>query len=224
MIPAGPGSLRAAIRTRENAMLEAIGYDGRRPRRRGVRLPAALGLVALLLLGSATAANARPQKIIGMPLRSTLLLASSNVACGSGVTAGHGFVDCGIAGSDGQPKKGSYFVIMTDVGRVNMIAASTRTIVSSHTPAARERPAGRALITQTAHAGDQIVLPSMPQISCRVQTAGGHTTIFCYYVNKKTGVVRANSFSFGMSDTVTTVLGWNAAGKNHLLGDWPENG
>jgi hypothetical protein len=167
---------------------------------------------------------ARPQKIIGMPLRSTLLLASSNVACGSGVVAGHGFVDCGIAGANGQPKKGSYFVIMTDVGRVNMIAASTRAIVSSHTSAAREQPAQRTLITQTAHAGDQIVLPSMPQLSCRVQAVGGHTTIFCYYVDKKTGVVRPGSFSFGMSDTVTTVSTWNAARKAHSAGYWAENG
>ena len=64
----------------------------------------------------------------------------------------------------------------------------------------------------------------MPQLSCRVVASGGQATIVCYYVDRKTGVLRPDSFSFGLSNTVTTVLAWNAARKEHLAGNWPENG
>jgi hypothetical protein len=189
-----------------------------------IRAISLLLLLALLALAGVASAGATERKIIGMPLNSTLLLAGSKVACGSGVKGGNGFIDCGITGSDGQPKRGSYFVLMTDGGRVNVIAASTRKIIFSRLAASRERPSQRTLITQTAHAGDQIVLPTMTQISCQVVSAGGQATIICYYVDKKTGIVRPRSFSFGLSNTVTTVLSWNAAKKEHLVGNWPENG
>jgi hypothetical protein len=36
--------------------------------------------------------------------------------------------------------------------------------------------------------------------------------------------VRPGSFSFGISDTTVSTLGWNAARKAKLLHSWNENG
>jgi hypothetical protein len=190
----------------------------------GPRPLAVLALALLSALALTPAAGARAHKVIGMPPNSTLLVAGSSSACGSGVKGGIGFVDCGISASNGRPKKGSYFLLLTGGGKINVVAASTTSIVFTRVAAARERPARRSLIVNTAHAGDQIILPTLTQITCRVAKVGGRPTIFCYYVDRRTGRIRPNSFSFGMSDTLTTVLGWNAAGTSRLVGHWAENG
>jgi hypothetical protein len=60
-------------------------------------------------------------------------------------------------------------------------------------------------------------------ITSNASKVGGKPTILYYYVDKR-GVVRPGSYSFGISDTVATALGWDAAGHARLIQSWPENG
>lgn len=40
----------------------------------------------------------------------------------------------------------------------------------------------------------------------------------------KEGLVRPNSYSFGIGDTLVTSLSWDSTRHVHLLNSWPENG
>jgi hypothetical protein len=164
-------------------------------------------------------AEAAQGKVVALPMGGTLLLAGSHVTCGSGHLNGKTFIDCGIIGVHGQPKVGSYVVLMAADGKVGVATAATHKIVFNRAPAARDRPTDDI----TAHPGDVIVLPTLQAISCEVRSLTGVTTIFCYYVDKK-GIVRPGSYSFGLSDVVTTTLLWSSTSKSRLLGHWPENG
>jgi hypothetical protein len=166
-----------------------------------------------------TAADAGSSKVVELPMGGTLLLAGSHVTCGSGHLNGETFIDCGIIGVHGQPKVGSYVVLMAGDGKVGVSTASTHKIVFNRAPAARARPADDI----TARPGDVIVLPTLQKISCDVRSLTGVTTIFCYYVDRK-GIVKPGSYSFGLSDVVTTTLAWYSPSKSKLVGHWPENG
>jgi hypothetical protein len=183
-------------------------------------MAAAILLVSVAVPASATASAGR---VVVLPQHGTLLLAGSQVTCGSGTTAGQTFIDCGIIGTKGNPKAGSYVALMTRAGKVTVFGASTNTIVFSRTPAARVRSRPDAAGSIAARAGDRISLPGVPSISCQVSDTGKQTTIICYHVDAK-GVVLTGSYSFGMSDVVVTTLGWSKTRKASLLGHWPENG
>jgi len=164
-------------------------------------------------------AQARSSKVVELPMGGTLLLAGSHVTCGSGHLNGETFIDCGIIGVRGQPKVGSYVVLMAGDGKVGVTAASTNKIVFNRAPAARADRASDI----TARPGDVIVLPTLQKISCDVRSLTGVTTIFCYYVDRK-GIVKTGSYSFGLSNVVTTTLAWYSPSKSKLVGHWPENG
>ncbi|MEO9175839.1 MAG: hypothetical protein ABI317_10045 [Gaiellales bacterium] len=74
-----------------------------------------------------------------------------------------------------------------------------------------------------ARPGDVIVLPTLQKISCSVRSLTSITTIFCYHVDKR-GIVKPGSYSFGLSDVVTTTLAWLSTWKSKLVGHWAENG
>src|SRR6187549_189360 len=121
-------------------------------------------VVAGLAAISALAAPASPSRaaVIRLPLHGTVILAGSHVRCGSGKVNGQSYVDCGIAGTGNEPKKGGYVALMTGNGRVTIFDSTTqRTVFSRATAAVRAVP--------TAHPGDTIVLPGVA-ISCNVST------------------------------------------------------
>jgi hypothetical protein len=183
------------------------------------RASGALVLAALLAGTFAGSASAAAGKVIALPMGGTLFLVNSHVICGSGHSNGQTFIDCGIAGKGGQPKAGSYVALMADTGKVAVTSTPANRIVFNRAPAGRERPSAGI----TARPGDTIRLPTVPAISCQISRLSGKTTILCYFVDKR-GIVRPGSYSFGMSDVVTTTLGWDKSRKEHLIGDWPENG
>jgi hypothetical protein len=181
-------------------------------------------VLAVVLAGSLTAsATAGSKKQITLPLHGTIMLANSNVRCGSGQASGLTYIDCGISTAAGQPKPGGYLALMLGSGKVNIIAVNTKKTVFNRAPAGREQRSSAAATYPTVHPGDVITLPGAPAISCRISSVGGKTTILCYDVDKN-GVVRPGSYSFGMSNVVTTALGWDKARKVHLINHWAENG
>jgi hypothetical protein len=177
-------------------------------------------VVAAVLAGTfAGSASATARRVISLQLGGTIFLASSHVLCGSGHSNGQTFIDCGIAGKGGQPKVGSYVALMADTGKVAVTSTPANRIVFNRAPAARAHRASGI----TVRPGDAIRLPTVAAIACQISSLSGKTTIICDYIDKH-GVVRPGSYSFGMSDVVTTTLGWDKAHKAHLIGHWPENG
>jgi hypothetical protein len=170
-------------------------------------------LSVLVALG-ALAAQASAA-VITLPLHGTVILAHSNVRCGSGIVNKQRYVDCGIAGIGSVPKTGGYVVVMTADGTVTVLDSSTQAQVFS-------RKTASAYLGVVAHAGDKIVLPGVP-ISCKASTVSGKPAIFCYHLDAK-GKVRPGSVSFGVGDEIAIALGWNKARKVHVLGNWLENG
>jgi hypothetical protein len=187
----------------------------RRPMRATSVLLLAMAIVACAV-GSAAASASR---VVSLPQGATLLIAGSNVTCGSGHQNGETFIDCGIVGVRGQPKVGSYVTLMADDGKVGVATATTHRIVFNRAPAELRGETA----TITAHVGDSIVLPGVPSISCIVRRVSGQANIFCYFVDAH-GAVRPGSYSFGLSDVVTTTLAWTSATHWRLVGHWPENG
>ena len=177
-------------------------------------------MLALAVAAAATpTAQAHATRVVPLPQGSTLLLAGSHVTCGSGRLNGETFIDCGIVGVHGQPKAGSYVTLMATDGKVAVATAATHRIVFNRAPAVRRIEES----TITARPGDAIVLPGVPDISCDVRSLSGVPTIFCYLVDKH-GIVRPGSYSFGLSDVVTTTLAWYSTSRSKLVGHWAENG
>jgi hypothetical protein len=101
---------------------------------------------------------------------------------------------------------------------VNVISATTLKTEFSRAPAAAVREQAGIPVGP----GDTIEVPGT-SILCSAGSVSGEPTIFCDYVDKK-GAVRPHSYSFGISDTVVTALGWDRARHAHLIRSWPENG
>ena len=186
--------------------------------RREMRRVAATLVSGVLVCVFAAAVSARSGAIVPLPLHGTISLSGSKILCGSGHLNGLTYIDCGVADASGQPKRGGYVALMAANGRVSIAAVSTNKIVFSRTPAA----AIRATVGTPVHTGDLIELPAT-SILCNVSLISGKPTIVCEYVDRK-GVVRPNSYSFGIGDTLVTSLGWDSTRHVHLLKSWPENG
>jgi hypothetical protein len=176
---------------------------------------------AMLLCALASTAGAASQRLLSLPLHGTLSLTGSHVLCGSGQYKGLTYVDCGIGGANGTPKKGGYVVLMAANGKVSVLDVSGNTIVFNKVAAPLARSSGESTVV-TARPGDEVRLTGVPSIDCKVSLVTTTTTIVCFYVNKQG--VRPGSFSFGISDTTISTLGWNAARKAKLLHTWSENG
>jgi hypothetical protein len=176
---------------------------------------------ALLLCGFACAASAATHRVISLPLHGTIGLAGSHVLCGSGAYKGLAYIDCGIGGPDGSPKRGGYVALMTARGKVSVLDVSKNAIVFDQVAAPLSRSI-EAVTPITVHAGDEVRLAGVSTIDCKVSLVTITTTIVCFYVDKQG--VRPGSFSFGVNDTTVTTLGWNAARRSRLLHGWNENG
>jgi hypothetical protein len=167
----------------------------------------------------AAAPAARPAgKVVTMRMHDTLEIAGSHILCGYAISNGQTFVDCGIPGSNGQPKRGSYVATMTTKGKVAIVAASTNKIVFDEIAGPMLR-AGDVV----AHPGDTIKLLGTTRMACSASKVGGAATVFCDQYDAK-GNIRHGSLAFGMSDSVVTALGWTAKGKVFVIKSWPENG
>ena len=177
---------------------------------------AALSMVAPA--GTAVAAS----HVVSLPLHGTLSLAGSHVLCGSGRAKGLTYIDCGIGGASGQPKRGGYVALLAANGKVSVIAVSTNKVVFDRVaaPLALRAPSTSVI---TVHPGDEVRLPGVAAISCKISSLEGATTILCFYVDRQGGV-RPRSFSFGMSDRIVTTLGWDASRTARPLHDWIQNG
>jgi hypothetical protein len=167
-------------------------------------------------------ATAALHRVISLPLHGTVGLAGSHVLCGSGAYKGLVYIDCGIGGPGGTPKKGGYVALMTAKGKVSVLDVSKNAIVFDKVAAPLSRSIAEASVI-TVHAGDEIRLAGVSSIDCKVSLVTITTTIVCFFVDGKGGV-RPGSFSFGVNDTTVTTLGWNAARRSRLLHDWNENG
>jgi hypothetical protein len=176
---------------------------------------------AMLLCGFASAASAATHRVVSLPLHGTIGLAGSHVLCGAGAYKGLAYIDCGIGGPGGSPKKGGYVALMTARGKVSVLDVSKNAIVFARAaaPLARSIEAAGVIVV---HAGDEVRLAGVSSIDCKVSLVTITTTIVCFYVDEQG--VRPGSVSFGVNDTTVTTLGWNAARRSRLLHDWNENG
>jgi hypothetical protein len=81
--------------------------------------------MAILAGGFASSAAPSSSRTIPLVLHGTVILSGSSIRCGSGVLNKLTYIDCGISDSTGQPKKGSFVLLMAQDGRVNVINATT---------------------------------------------------------------------------------------------------
>jgi hypothetical protein len=176
---------------------------------------------AVVLCWLAATAGAASQHLVSLPLHGTLSLAGSHVLCGSGKYKGLVYVDCGIGGANGTPKKGGYVALMASNGKVSVLDVSGNRIVFDKVAAPLARSTGASTVVSAAP-GDEVRLVGVSSIDCKVSLVTTTTTIVCFYVDKKG--VRPRSFSFGISDTTVSTLGWNASRRAKLLHTWIENG
>lgn len=183
-----------------------------------------MALTAAALAGScgATTAEAATHAVLSLPLGATLSLAGSHVLCSSGTYKKLHYVDCGIGGANGQPKKGGYVVLMSTDGKVSVLDVSRNAIVFKKVAAPLAR-SSQDVTVLTAQPGDEVRLHGVTSIDCKVSLVTTTTTLVCFYVDRKGGV-RPGSFSFGISDTSVSTVGWSKARKARLLHDWDENG
>ena len=179
-------------------------------------------LAALLLLVAVPgSALARSDAIITLSVGDALSLSGSKIQCGVSANRGYGLKLTGltyiVCGPSTQVKGGGYVALMDSKGRVVVLSIRTETTVSSRSPAAvvSQRAGSMARI------GDVVAINGTP-ILCLMIKVGGVPTLLCEYVDGK-GVVRPNSYSFGISDMVASSLHWDATKHVHVLQTWSEN-
>ena len=182
----------------------------------------ATAATALLLCGLGSTAEATSQRVVSLPLHGTIGLAGSHVLCSSGAYKGLVYIDCGIGGAGGTPKKGGYVALMTEKGKVSVLDVSKNAIVFDKVAAPLARSIAEPAVI-TVRSGDEIRLAGASSIDCKVSLVTITTTIVCFYVDGKRRV-RPGSFSFGVNDTAVTTLGWSAKRTSRLLRHWAENG
>jgi hypothetical protein len=171
-----------------------------------VRFAVLAGLLFLLAIpGSALA---RSNAIITLSVGDALNLSGSRIQCGVSANRGYGLRLAGltyiVCGPSSEVKGGGYVALMDSKGRVVVLSIRTEKTVSSRTPASAVSRSGG----NTARIGDVVAINGTP-ILCLMIKVGGVPTLLCEYVDGK-GVVRPNSYSFGISDTVASSLHWDA--------------
>ena len=171
-----------------------------------------------MLLGVAVAAAlcqaavAGSNGIINLSVGQVVTLSGSSIGCGSREANGKPYIYCTSSRSSA-----GYVALMAANGRVEVLSVKTHKAVFDRTPAV----VMRSSIGTAAHLGDVVVLGGT-RILCDVIKTGGKPTMICEYVDGK-GVVRPNSFSFGISDTLVSSLAWDAQKQVHVLRTWRES-
>jgi hypothetical protein len=184
------------------------------------RFGAALLLAAALSACVSSTAAGGAQAIISLSVGDGLSIAGSKIQCGVSANVGYGLKLAGqtyiVCGPSTHVKGGGYIALIESDGRVVILSVKTQKSVSSRAPAAVGAQKGMS----TARIGDVVVLKGT-SIMCDAIRVGGKPTLICDYVNAK-GVVRANSYSFGISDAIVSSLKWDAAKHVHVLRSWSE--
>jgi hypothetical protein len=177
-----------------------------------IRAVCAVFAVSAVAAGFASGAGARSSAIINLGADQVVTISGTSIGCGTRSSGGKPYIYC----TSSRPSA-AYVAIMTSNGRVEIISVKTHKAAFDRTMASVDRHIG----TPVARLQD-IVTVAGTSILCDVIKVSGKPTIVCEYVNSK-GVVRPNSYSFGIGDTVVSSLQWDAAGKVHLLHTWAES-
>ncbi len=175
--------------------------------------------VVILAAALAVAASGRPEgKTVTLQVNETLELAGSHVICVYQKRDGGSGIECAIADSSGQPKHGSYIVVMPVTGGVSVVVPYSNKVVSV-------RKGGTMMRTSaiTVGSGTEIELAGTSKLGCSTAAVRGEPTIFCDLLDPH-GNFMPGSYAFGLGDTTLTALHWNAAVKLSTVGSWRENG
>ncbi len=175
--------------------------------------------VAILAAALAVAASGRPEgKTVTLEVNQTLELSGSHVICIYQKRDGGSGIECAIADSSGQPKHGSYIVVMPVTGGVSVVVPYSNKVVFL-------RKGGTMLRSSsiTVGSGMAIELAGTSKLGCSTATVRSEPTIFCDLLDAHGNFV-PSSYAFGLGDTTLTALHWNAAGKVATVGSWRENG
>ena len=166
----------------------------------------ALALAAALAGG----AGARSATVINLGLNQVVTISGTSIGCGTRASGGKPYIYC----TSSRPTA-AYVALMASNGRVEILSVKTHKAAFDRTPASARSS------TPVAHLQD-IVVVSGTSILCDVFKVSGKPTMVCEYVDSK-GVVRPNSYSFGIGDSVLSSLRWDPAGKVHVLNTWRES-
>ena len=196
LVRVAPGAYRGRVR----GVLSALRGGG------AVLVAAA---VAVVLSQSAVA---RSYAIINLSVGQVVTLSGSSIGCGARQANGKPYIYC-----TSSRASAAYVALMTAMGRVEVLSVKTHKAVFDRTPAV----VLHSRIGTAANLGDVVVLAGTP-ILCDVIKTSGKPTMLCESVDKK-GVVRPNSYSFGISDTVVSSLEWDAHKQVHVLHTWRES-
>jgi hypothetical protein len=162
----------------------------------------------------------RATSIVTLSVGDGLAISGSKIQCGASANVGYDLPLSGktyiVCGPSTQVRGGGYVALFVSDGRVVILSIKTHKAVSSHAP----RAVARRDALRTARIGDVIVLSGTP-VLCDVIKAGGLPTLVCESVDGK-GVVRPNSYSFAISDSLVSSLRWDAAKQVHVLQSWHE--
>jgi hypothetical protein len=175
--------------------------------------------VAILAAALAAAASGRPEgKTVTLQVNQDLELSGSHVICIYQKRDGGSGIECAIADSSGQPKHGSYIVVMPVTGGISVVVPYSNKVVFV-------RKGGPMLRDSSITVGDgtEIELAGTSKLGCSTVAVRGEPTIFCDLLDGH-GNFLPNSYAFGLGDSTLTALQWNAAGKVKTVASWRENG
>ena len=182
------------------------------------RLGVALAGGAILVGFFVASADGRSARVVQLQLHGTIVLAGSKIQCSSGQEKGVTYIECGVPGPNGRPKRGGYVARMDARGRVRITATSTSKVVFSRVPAVVTHKAAPT----TVKFGDTIELPGT-SIHCEATRIILAPTLICYFVDKA-GIAQPGSYTFAISDTFVRTSGYNAQRDVQSGRSWKENG
>jgi hypothetical protein len=175
--------------------------------------------IALLAAAIVAAASARDDgKVVTLQPKQTIELSGSHVFCLYQKDSGVSGMECAVADSSGQPKHGSYIIVMLASGGISVVVPYTNKVVFV-------RKGGTMLRDSsiTVGSGTEIKLGGTSKLGCSTVDVRGEPTVFCDLLDAH-GNFLPNSYAFGIGDSTLTALRWNAAGKVSTIGSWRENG
>ncbi len=177
-----------------------------------------LGIAILAAAIVATASGRNAAKVVTLQPGQTVELSRSHVICIYQKKSGDFGMECAIVDSSGQPKHGSYIVVMLASGGISVVVPYTNKVVFVRK--------GRTMLRDssiTVGNGTEIKLAGTTKLGCSTVAVRGEPTVFCDLLDAH-GNFLPNSYAFGIGDSTLTALQWNAAGKVKTVGSWRENG